>query len=166
MSVTSDGSDVRYDLLQRLRGARSSLHAKVMTSAGVRERVFAPGQLLRTLHEHVEFSADGVVRERYNRLFALTVVLYGALDWYHAGQGIDIEADVQLERIRQDHIHGGPLSDDRLSAQDWRARLHDQLVLLEQLIPRQDEYAIRLLKFTALAQAALEAASRQSCAAR
>ena len=164
MSNVSDCPDVRYDVLQRLRDARGALHAKV-TSTGVRERVFSPVQLMRTLHEHVEFSADGTFRERYSRLFALTVLLYGALDWHYAGHGIDIEADVQLERIRQDYIHGGPVADDRLSAEEWRARLQGQLARLEQQVPRADEYAIRLVKLTGLAQAALEAVTRQSCAA-
>ena len=92
----------------------------------------------------------------------LTVLLYGALGWHFAGHGLDIEADVQLERIRQDHRHGGPDADDRLSAEEWRTRLQKQVLLLEQNASCTKNYAPRLVKLTALAQAALEATCRQS----
>ena len=162
MSSTSNIGDDKYDVLRRLRDARRDLHALVTESTGMRERSFAPAQLVRTLREHVSQSSIGSVHERCSRLFVLTVLLYGALDWHFAGHGIDIEADVQLERIRQDHCHGGVDADDQLRAQDWELRLQEQVVRLEAQVTSEEGYAARLIKLTALAQAALEAAHRQS----
>ena len=150
-----------YGILVRLRDARRDFHATLTREAEMRERTFAPAQLLRMLRTQVEQISTCASRERCRSLFVLTVVLYGALDWQFAGHGIDIEADVQLERIRQNQQHGGPEADDRLTAEDWRDRLHKQVMLLERHVANEDEYAARLVKLTALAQAALEAASRQ-----
>ena len=161
MSTSAYGPDVPYDILLRLRDARRDLHATLTRETAKRERAFAPAQLLHTLRAHVEATANCSGRERCSRLFVLTVLLYGALDWHFAGMGVDIEADVQLERIRQNQIHGGPAADDRLSANEWRARLQSQLVRLERQLGVDELYGMRLVRLTALAQAALEAASRQ-----
>jgi hypothetical protein len=118
--------------------------------------------VLRAVREHVAQSADGLHNERRTKLFVLTVLLYGALDWQFAECGIDVETDVQLERIRQDHYHGGPAADDLLSPEGWRERLQLQVSRLEQQLSCPDDYAGRLVKLTALAQAALEAACRRS----
>jgi hypothetical protein len=91
--------------------------------------------------------------------------LYGALDWHYAGHGIDIEADVQLERLHQNDRYGGPQLDDRLSAKEWQTRMHHQVLRLEQQLAVEDLYAARLVKLAALVQAALEATSRQLRAA-
>lgn len=160
MSNAADCLDIPYSVLSRLREARHEFHASVTSSIGTRERVFAPAQLLHAIREHIARCDATSLRERCSRLFGLTVLLYGALDWQFAGNGIDIEADVQLERIRQDHLHGGPEADDRLSAADWQTRLHQQLSRLEQETNDDENYASRLVKLTALAQAALECASR------
>ncbi len=119
-------------------------------------------QLLRTLREHVAHSSIGTERERCGKLFLLTVLLYGALDWQFAGCGIDVETDVQLERMRQNYYHGGPAADDLLSPEGWRERLGQQVLRLEQQLSPPEDYAQRLVKLTALAQAALEAACRRS----
>ena len=162
MPGVPDRSDIGYDILLRLRTARRDFHLNLSRSIDARERLFAPPQMLRSLREHVAQSADGLHNERCTKLFVLTVLLYGALDWQFAGFGIDIETDVQLERMRQDHYHGGPAADDLLSAEGWRERLHHQVVRLEQQLACPEAYAERLVKLTALAQAALEAACRTS----
>jgi hypothetical protein len=118
--------------------------------------------MLRALREHVAQSADGLRNERCNKLFVLTVLLYGALDWQFAGCGIDVETDVQLERMRQDYYYGGPAADDLLSPEEWRERLSQQVLRLEQQLSSPEDYAQRLVKLTALAQAALEATCRRS----
>ena len=146
---------------QRLQNARV-LHLALTREVEARERTFAPSQLLRTLKTHVENVANGTPRERCGRLFVLTVLLYGALDWHYAGHGIDIEADVQLERMRQNYRYGGPEIDDRLSAEEWQTRMQHQIQRLEQQLAVEELYGMRLIKLTALTQAALEAASRQS----
>jgi len=162
MSDPTECPDMRYEVLRRLRAARSEFHTVVTRSAETRERVFAPHTLLRSIRDHVDNSSTGSASERNRKLFVLTVLLYGALDWQFAGFGIDVEADVQLERMRQNQVHGGADMDDRLSAEDWRARLHEQVVRLEQQTSCDEAYAACLVKLTALAQAALEAAWRQS----
>ncbi|HVT33636.1 MAG TPA: hypothetical protein VHE32_13380 [Rhodanobacteraceae bacterium] len=154
-------SPASYGILVKLRGARRAFHATLTDEAGTRERVFATPQLLRTLKTHIERSDRRSATERCLRLFELTVLLYGALDWQFAGNGIDIEADVQLERMRQNHLHGGPPADDRLSAEDWLVRLRQQVSRLEQEAADEESYASRLVKLTALAQAALESACRR-----
>ena len=90
--------------------------------------------------------------ERCTKLFVLTVLLYGALDWQFAGCGIDVETDVQLERMRQDYYHGGPAADDRLSPEGWRERLSQQVLRLEQQLSSPEDYAQRLVKLTALSR--------------
>jgi hypothetical protein len=149
-----------YVVLARLREARHDFHMTVTSSVGTRERVFAPAQLLHTIRGHVVRCDAAGPRERCSKLFGLTVLLYGALDYQFAGNGIDIEADVQLERMRQNHLHGGPEADDRLSAADWQARLQHQVSRLDQAADDEQSYAGRLVKLTALAQAALESACR------
>jgi len=150
-----------YGILRLLRDARRDLQMSLMSEAGTCERVFAPAQMLRALREHVAQSADGLHNERCTKLFVLTVLLYGALDWQFADCGIDVETDVQLERMRQDYYHGGAAADDLLSAEGWRERLSQQVVRLEQQLSCSEDYAQRLVKLTALAQAALEATCRK-----
>ena len=53
-------------------------------------------------------------------------------------------------------------ADDQLRAQDWELRLQEQVARLEAQVASEEGYAARLIKLTALAQAALEAAHRQS----
>ena len=113
------------------------------------------------MRKHVDLSAVGNTRERHGRLFVLTVLLYASLDSQFAGSGIDVEFDVQAERIQQNYRHGGPQLDDRLCLKDWQSRMRAQLLRLEQQLPIEELYAARLVKLTALAQAALESASRQ-----
>lgn len=157
-----DPSQDHYGILRLLRDARRDLHVSLMSEVGTCERVFAPAQMLPALREHVAQSADGLPNERCTKLFVLTVLLYGALDWQFAGYGIDVETDVQLERMRQDYYHGGPVADDLLSPEGWRERLNLQVSRLEQQLSRPEDYAQRLVKLTALAQAALEATCRRS----
>lgn len=157
-----DPSHDHYGILRFLRDARRDLQVSLMSEVGTCERVFAPAQMLRALREHVAQSADGLHNERCTKLFVLTVLLYGALDWQFAGCGIDVETDVQLERMRQDYYHGGPAADDLLSPEGWRERLSQQVVRLEQQLSSSEDYAQRLVKLTALAQAALEATCRKS----
>ena len=155
-------ADVHYAILNRLRSARRDFHAALTNIEGSRERLFAPVHLWHKLREHVGECALGGIEERCDKLFVLTVLLYGALDWHFAGQGIDVEADVQLERIRQNHRYGGPQIDAKLSPDEWRTRLQQQLLRLEQQLACEEVYADRLVKLTALAQAALEATYRQT----
>src|SRR5664279_2462254 len=140
-----DRSEIAYDILVRLRVARRDFHLNLCRSIDARERLFAPAQMLRAVREHVSQSADGLHNERCTKLFVLTVLLYGALDWQFAGCGIDIETDVQLERMRQDHYHGGPAADDLLSAEGWRERLHQQVLRLEQQLSCPENYSERLI---------------------
>ena len=159
-NITDDRTEVPYNLL-RLREARRDLHAALTHDVEMREKTFSAPRLLQTLRMHVEQSAEGTPRERCDRLFVLTVLLYGALDWQFAGHGVDIEADVQLERLQQSYRYGGPEADARLSAKGWRARMQHQITRLEQQLAVEELYAARLIKLTALAHAALEGASRE-----
>jgi hypothetical protein len=161
MPMSPDAAELPYDVLRRLREARRDFHVALTREVDARERAFAPAHLLQTLRKQIDGLATGTPRERCGRLFVLTVMLYGALDWQFAGHGIDIEADVQLERMRQNYRYGGPDADDRLSPPEWQARFKHQLVRLEQQLVVEELYAMRLIKLTALAQAALEAVSRQ-----
>jgi len=162
MADPTERSDtIDYDLLRRLRDARRAFHYALTHDVHARERLFAPVHFLETLRKHVDQIATGTPRERCGRLFVLTVLLYASLDWHFAGYGSDIEADVQLERIRQNYRYGGAQLDDRLSPAHWQSRMRDQLLRLEQQLAIEELYAMRLIKLTALAQAALEAASRQ-----
>lgn len=165
MTEAPDTLHARYELLQRLRSARRDFHYALMHDTERRERLFAPAHLLRTLREQVDQSSVGNAGERCSRLFVLAVLLYGALDWHYAGHGVDIEADVQLERLNQTDRYGGPRVDDRLSPKDWQTRMHHQILRLEQQLVVEELYAARLIKLTALVQAALEAAARQLRAA-
>jgi len=156
----ADKKPPNFDLLRRIRDARRAFHYALTHDIDARERMFSPANLLQTLRKHVDQIAIGTPRERCGRLFVLTVVLYASLDWHFAGKGIDVEADVQMERIRQNYRYGGPQVDDRLSAKEWQTRLKGQILRLEQMLAVEELYAARLIKLTALAQAALEAASR------
>lgn len=149
------------DLLLRIQDARRALHYALTYDIDARERMFAPANLLQTLRKHIEMVADGTTRERCGRLFVLTVMLYAALDWTFAGQGIDIDREVQMERVRHPYRFGGPELDDRLAPRDWRLRLQHQILRLEQQLPVEELYAARLVKLAAIAHAALDAASRQ-----
>lgn len=157
----ADGNPPNYDLLRRLREARRAFHYALLQDPHAPERMFAPAHILETLRKHVDEAANGTARERCGRLFVLTVVLYASLDWHFAGQAIDIEAEVQLERIHQNYRFGGPQVDDRLSPKDWQMRMRSQILRLEQELAVEELFTARLVKLTALAQAALEAASRK-----
>ena len=165
MTESTDAVESSYDLLARLRDARRDLHERLTGEFGTRERVLAPARMLQTLREFVQRGASSEPPQRCRELFILTVLLYGALDWHFAGHGIDIEADVQLERLQQNYRFGGPEVDARLSPREWHMRIEHQVARLEQQLAVKDLYATRLIKLTALAQAALEAATRQIRAA-
>jgi hypothetical protein len=149
------------DLLRRIQDARRAFHYALTYDVDARERMFSPAILLQTLRKHVDMTATGTTRERCGRLFVLTVVLYASLDWTFAGQGVDVDAIVQTERIRQTYRFGGPQIDDRLAPRDWQTRLRHQILRLEQQLAVEELYAARLVKLTAIAHAALEATSRQ-----
>ena len=162
----SDVDDVErcppnYDLLRRIREARRAFQYALSLDVEARERMFSPEYLLETLRKHIDLSAVGTTRERCGRLFVLTVLLYASLDWQFAGLKIDVEADVQIERMRQNYRYGGQKIDDRLSPTEWQTRMRSQILRLEQDLAVEELYAARLVKLTALAQAALEAAARQ-----
>lgn len=150
----------RLEILSRLRVARREFHAKLKNTDGACERLFTPANLLGVLCEHVSQCTTGTHGERYTKLFALAVLLYSALDWHFPHGEIDVEADVQLERIRQGHRFGW-IIDDRRSAQTWQTRLREQLLRLEQQLACESAYIDRLVKITALTQAALEAMCRK-----
>lgn len=157
--------DSHYALLERLRNARRDFHERITREIETRERVLAPTRVLQTLREYIGRGVIADPRQHCSELFVLTVLLYGALDLQFAGHGIDIEADVQLERLQQNFRFGGPEADARLSPKDWHARLQHQITRLEQQLVVEELYAARLIKLTALVQAALEAAARQLRAA-
>jgi hypothetical protein len=149
------------EILESLREARRDLRATFLKTPGFSERVFAPSRLVTTVAAHVDDLAECSDRERRSKLFVLTTLLYGALDWLFANASVDVEADVQLERLQQVYRFGGPDADDRLSPEDWRARMRYQVQRLEQELAIEALYVNRLIKLTALTQAALEVATRQ-----
>jgi hypothetical protein len=149
------------EILESLREARRDLRATFLKTPGFSERVFAPSRLLTTVAAHIDDLAECSDRERRSKLFVLTTLLYGALDWLFANASVDVEADVQLERLQQVYRFGGPDADDRLSPEDWRARMRYQVQRLEQELAIEALYVNRLIKLTALTQAALEVATRQ-----
>lgn len=164
MSDTDDADrkpPPNYDLLRRIREARRAFDYALSLDFEARERMFSPDYLLETLRKYVDLSATGTTSERCGRLFVLTVLLYASLDWHFAGLDLNVEADVQMERIRQNYRYGGAQLDDRLSPRDWHTRMRAQILRLEQQLAVEELYAARLVKLTALAQAALEATSRQ-----
>jgi hypothetical protein len=161
MSESSPAFDPQLEILERLREARRGLRVAMMKTHDLRERVFEPARLLRILGAHVEDTAECHARERRAKLFMLTTLLYGALDWRSEKIGVDMEPDVQLERLQQDYRFGGPQADDRLSPIEWRTRMQYQLQRMEQQMAVDELYAMRLVKLTALSQAALESATRQ-----
>ena len=150
-----------HDLLRRIRDARRAFHYALTHDIDARQRMFDPANLLQTLRKHVDQVAIGTEFERCGRLFVLTVVLYAALDWQFAGHGIDVEADVRAEQIRQEYRYGGRDIDDRVSVGGWQTRMRGLILRLEQQLAVEELYAARLVRLTALAQAALEAACRQ-----
>jgi hypothetical protein len=150
-----------FDLLRRIRDARSALHYALTHDPDARDRMFEPANLLQTLRKHVDQMAIGSDRERCGRLFVLTVVLYAALDWHFAGQRVDSEADVRAEKTRQNYRFGGPQIDDRLSPTEWQTRMRGQLLRLEQQLAIEELYGARLIKLAALTQSALEATARK-----
>lgn len=161
MTESADTLASRYELLERLRQARRAFHERLTSELETRERALAPARVLQTLREYIQRGVSAEPRQRCNELFILTVLLYGALDWHFAGHGIDIEADVQLERLQQNYRFGGQEADAQLSVNGWHARIQHQVMRLEQQLAVEELYAMRLVKLTALVQAALEAATRQ-----
>ena len=162
MSHPDDDSGApSYDLTRRIREARRAFDYALSLDVEARERLFSPDYLLETLRKHVDLSATGTTSDRCGRLFVLTVMLYAALDWHFAGLDTDIEANVRTERVRQNYRYGGAHLDDRLSPKDWHAQMRSQILRLEQQLAVEELFAARLIKLTALTQAALEAASRQ-----
>jgi hypothetical protein len=161
MTESADTLASRYELLERLRQARRAFHERLTSELETRERALAPARVLQTLREYIQRGAGAEPRQRCNELFVLTVLLYGALDWHFAGHGIDVEADVQVERLQQNYRFGGQEADAQLSANGWHARIQHQVMRLEQQLAVEELYAMRLVKLTALVQAALEAATRQ-----
>lgn len=161
MSEPSSSIDLHREILESLREARRDLRATFLKIPGFSERVFAPSQLVRTLAAHIDDAGECDHRERRGKLFVLTTLLYGALDWLLANASTDVEADVQLERLQQVYRFGGHDADGRLSAEEWRARMRYQVQRLEHELAIEALYVNRLIKLTALTQAALEAATRQ-----
>jgi hypothetical protein len=157
----ADRKPPNYDLLRRVREARRTFQHALSLDVDAREQMFSPEHLLETLRKHVDLSALGTASDRCGRLFVLTVLLYASLDWHFAGLNVDVEGHVRTERIRQNYRYGGAQLDDRLSPKDWHTRMRAQILRLEQQLAVEEFYAERLVKLTALAQAALEAASRQ-----
>lgn len=158
----SDPAEVRKrndDLLRRIRDARRAFRYALTHDVDARERMFAPAHLLETLRRHVDQSTTGTARERCGRLFVLVVVLYESLDWHFAGLAVDVEADVRIERLRQNDRYGGLHLERGLSAAAWQTRMRQQIARLEQQLAIEELYGARLLKLTALVQSALEAAS-------
>lgn len=161
MSDTSPPVDPYREILESLREARRDLRATLLKIPGFSERVFEPDRLVRTLVAHVQDVSECSERERSSRLFMMTTFLYGALDWFLSNSGTDVETDVQLERLQQVYRFGGADADGGLSPEDWRARMRYQVQRLEQEIAIEALYVNRLIKLTALTQAALEAATRE-----
>jgi hypothetical protein len=153
--------DFHREILESLREARRDLRATFLKTPGFSERVFAPARLPGTLAAQVDDIGECDMRERRGKLFVLTTFLYGALDWFFANASTDVEADVQLERLQQVYRFGGAEADGGLSPEDWRARMRYQVQRLEQELTIEALYVNRLIKLTALTQAALEAATRQ-----
>jgi hypothetical protein len=161
MTPLADSADAHSQALSRLRSARQDFHRGVTKSPELRERFFAADHLSHTLRDRMARAFDGAHVDCCTRVLVLTTLLYGALDWHFAGLGIDIEADVQVERMRQNQMHGGPEADDALTGNDWRERLLKQVERLEQHSPPSPSYTTQLTKVAALAQAALEAFYRK-----
>ena len=164
MSDPSDADrrdQLSEDLLRRIQDARRALHYALTYDIDSRDRMFSPANLLQTLRSHVDMSATGTPRECCGRLFVLTVVLYASLDWNFADQRVDVDAEVQMERLRQAYRFGGPQLDDRLAPRDWQTRMRHQILRLEQQLAVEELYVARLVKLTAIAHAALEAMSRK-----
>ena len=153
--------DVR-ELLLRLRGGRQKLIEVLSRNAGMRERLFEPDRFVKLLFAHVDDLVDCKAHECATKVYMLTVLAYGALDWQFDGRPADVEADVQIERLQQIHRFGGAVHDDKLSWDEWRVRLRYQVDRLAALTQDAKQYPARLVKFAALTQAALEAMTRRS----
>jgi hypothetical protein len=151
-----------HELLLRLRRGRQKLIDVLSRDAGMRERLFEPVRFVDLLFAHIDDLADCKAHEFGTKIYMLTVLAYGALDWQFDGRPADVEADVQIERLHQIHRFGGAAHDDRLSWDDWRVRLRYQADRLAGLKGEAKLYSDRLVKFAALTQAALEAMTRRS----
>lgn len=161
MSESDSSFDLHREILESLREARRDLRATFLKTPGFSERVFAPTRLVSSLAAQIEDIGECGERERRGKLFMLTTFLYGALDWFLTNASTDVEADVQLERLQQVYRFGGADADGGLSPDDWRTRMKYQVQRLEQELAIEALYVNRLIKLTALTQAALEAATRQ-----
>ena len=151
-----------HELLLRLRAGRQKLIEALSRNSGMRERLFEPARFVNVLFAHVDDLVDCQAHECGTKIYMLTVLAYGALDWQFDGRAADVEADVQIERLQQIHRFGGAIHDDRLSWEDWRTRLRYQVDRLAGLTDDAKLYSTRLVKFAALTQAALEAVTRKS----
>ncbi|MET0230944.1 MAG: hypothetical protein ABW186_08455 [Rhodanobacteraceae bacterium] len=151
-----------HELLLRLRGGRQKLIDVLSRDTGMRERLFEPARFVNLLLAHIDDLVDCKAHECGTKIYMLTVLAYGALDWHFDGRAAEVEADVQIERLQQIHRFGGAVHDDRLSWDDWRVRLRYQVDRLAGLTGDAKLYSDRLVKFAALTQAALEAMTRRS----
>lgn len=161
MSESDESFDLHREILEALREARRNLRATFLKTPGFSERVFAPTRLVSTLAAQIDDIAECCERERRGKFFMLTVFLYGALDWFTANASTDVETDVQLERLQQIYRFGGAEADGGLSPKDWQTRMRYQVQRLQQELAIEALYVNRLIKLTALTQAALESVTRQ-----
>ncbi len=151
-----------HELLLRLRGGRQKLIEALSRNAGMRERLFEPNRFVHLLFAHIDDLVDCQAHECGTKIYMLTVLAYGALDWQFEGRAAEVEADVQIERLHQIHRFGGAVHDDRLCWDDWRVRLRYQADRLASLTGEAKLYTARLVKLAALTQAALEAMTRRT----
>ena len=151
-----------HELLLRLRSGRQKLIEALSRNAGMRERLFEPGRFVSLLFAHIDDLVDCQAHECGTKIYMLTVLAYGALDWQFDGRAADVEADVQIERLHQIHRFGGAVHDDQLCWDDWRVRLRYQADRLASLTEDAKLYSARLVKLAALTQAALEAMTRRT----
>jgi hypothetical protein len=161
MSEPDPPFDLHREILESLREARRDLRATFLKTPGFSERVFEPARLVGTLAAQIDETAECDPRERRGKLYVLTTFLYGALDWFLVNATTDVETDVQLERLHQVYRFGGADVDGGLSPEDWRMRMRYQVQRLQQELAIEALYVNRLIKLTALTQAALEAATRE-----
>lgn len=161
MSDSDSGFDLHREILEALREARRNLRGTFQKTPGLSERVFAPSRLVGTIAAQVDEIAACCDRERRSKLFMLTTFLYGALDWFLGNAATDVEADVQLERLQQVYRSGGAEAEGMLSPEDWRTRMRYQVQRLQQELAIEPLCVNRLIKLTAVTQAALESATRQ-----
>jgi len=151
-----------HELLLRLRGGRRKLIEAMSRNGDMRDRLFEPERFVNLLFAHIDDLVDCKAHECGTKIYMLTVLAYGALDWQFQGGAAEVEADVQIERLQQIHRFGGAVHDDRLSWDEWRTRLRYQADRLASLTGDAKLYSARLVKLAALTQAALEAITRRS----